>query len=116
MPKVFEKCNMAFTRVFHQESPISKQNLQELITLSGAQFLKREPDPDGSCLEDTVMVHIRNPKSPLFYTTHIVLYSDDTNQPLKYNMKHVKSLPVSWFLKCLQTFSIHDNIDHYFVH
>lgn len=115
MPRVFERCNMAFTKDFRQESSISKQNLQELITLSGAQFLKREPDPDSSYLEDTVMVHIRNPNSPLYYTTHIILYSDGKNQELKYKMKHVKSLPVSWFLKCLQTYTIHDNIDHYYV-
>lgn len=115
MPSLFERCNIAFTKVFHQESPMSKQNLQDLITLSGAQFLKREPDPDSTCLENTVMVHVKNPNSPLYHTTHIILYPDDKNQELKYNMKHFKSLPVSWFLKCLQMFIIDDKIDHYFM-
>lgn len=114
MPRLFERCSMALTKVWCQTPEISKKNLQDLITLSGANFLSREPDPDGACLEDTVMIHIRNLDSPLYHTTHIILYPDEKTQELKYNMKHVKSLPVSWFLKCLQTWAIHDKLDNYF--
>lgn len=114
MPRLFERCNMALTKVWSHSCEVSKNTLQALITLSGAHFLCREPDPDGTCLEETVMVHIKNPESPLYHTTHIILYPDGKTQELKYNMKHVKSLPVSWFLKCLQTFTIHDTLDDYY--
>lgn len=42
-------------------------------------------------------------------TSTIILYETGFREPkLKYNMKHIKSLSIDWFLDCIQTFTIQE--------
>lgn len=84
-----------------------KQDWAALVRASGAQFLPRACDAERiPVTEQTVMFHVSS-LSPLAVTSHIVLYQPGPAEPLlKYNMTHIKTLPLSWFSKCVNTFTI----------
>ncbi|XP_065215839.1 BRCA1-associated RING domain protein 1-like [Planococcus citri] len=82
-------------------------NIKTLVLLSGAKLLNREPNPEHSSTNNC-MFHCE-PGHAMECTSTLILYESGNREPaLKYNMKHIKSLPVQWFLDCIQTFSIRD--------
>lgn len=83
------------------------QNIKELVISSGAKLLNREPNPEHSPTNN-FLFHCK-PGHALECTLTLILYETGNQEPeLKYNMKHIKSLPVQWFLDCIQTFTIRE--------
>lgn len=82
-------------------------DVKDLVKCSGATLLNREPHPEHSPT-DNFMFHCK-PGQALESTMSLILYETGNREPeLKYNMKHLKTLPVQWFLDCVQTFTIMD--------
>jgi len=102
------------------------------IRQGGGQVLTRMPNPEtidqdryeyqsiptsslmidcvvGRCSSVAVPYHTR-PDGPLARCSHYVLY-DDERAPyrgIKYNMSHLKALPVHWLVDCIHQFRLVD--------
>lgn len=112
-PKLFDGCCISLAgKWIDNELEISFRDFVILIQSSGASYLLRDPDPEAiPDSEKKVMFH-SNTSSSMFLVSHIIVYPpniDCNKEPrMKYNMNHVKTLPTTWFLKCIQTFTICD--------
>ena len=69
-------------------------------------MLKRSPDPESLALEHTVPYHaVEN--SSIANTSHYIIYQTGKGEPrLKYNMLHVKSLPIDWLIVSIVNFKL----------
>ena len=86
---------------------LSREDLSSLVKLSGGKLVTREPDPEWIPAEEVSVPHHAPSQSSLTGTSHVILYREGEGEPrLKYNMKHVKTLPVSWFINCVRTTSL----------
>lgn len=100
-PPLFKNYNIYLKKISDEA------NIKTLVTLSGAKLLVREPNPEHS-QTNNFMFHCK-PGHLMECTSTLILYEAGNREPtLKYNMKHIKSVPVQWFLDCIQTFSIRD--------
>ena len=88
---------------------LSREDLTSLVKLCGGKLVTREPDPEWIPAEEVSVPHHAPSQSSMAGTSHIILYREGEGEPqLKYNMKHVKTLPVSWLLHCVRTTSLVD--------
>uniref|UniRef100_A0A1B6GHQ6 RING-type E3 ubiquitin transferase BRCA1 n=1 Tax=Cuerna arida TaxID=1464854 RepID=A0A1B6GHQ6_9HEMI len=106
LPRLFDGCHMSLLQEMTWPA-LHRRDVVELIQAAGARYQARPCDAERIPVnEQTVMFHT-DPTSPLGMVSHIILYQAGPNEPkLKYNMKHVKSFSVSWFLRCIKTFSV----------
>lgn len=89
----------------------SKKELEILLAKGGAQVLKREPDPESIPINERTVPYHSNPGGPLSKCSHYILYQDGekSRKPLiKYNMEHLKAVPVEWLFACLNSFALID--------
>ena len=91
---------------------LSREDLASLIKLSGGRLVSREPDPEMVIPEEEIsMPHHASPHSALAATSHVILYrpGEGEGEPLiKYNMNHLKSLPVTWLVRSIRAASLLD--------
>ena len=88
---------------------LSREDLSSLVKLCGGKLVTREPDPEWIPAEEVSVPHHAPSQSSMAGTSHIILYREGEGEPqLKYNMKHVKTLSVSWLLHCVRTTSLVD--------
>ena len=88
---------------------LSREDLGSLVKLCGGKVVTREPDPEWIPADEVSVPHHAPSQSSIAGTSHIILYREGEGEPqLKYNMKHVKTLPVSWLLNCVRTTSLVD--------
>ncbi|XP_063221467.1 BRCA1-associated RING domain protein 1-like isoform X2 [Bacillus rossius redtenbacheri] len=87
---------------------LDRAELAALVVAGGGVVLGREPDPEGISLSQRTVPYHATPGSPLACCAHYLLYQPGgSGEPrLKYNMAHVKSLPVGWLLASVQCFSL----------
>jgi len=89
---------------------LNREEVQSLVRLAGGKLLNREPDPEFIPSSEDSLPHHVSVESTLASTSHVILYmtGSRTEPLLKYNMLHVKTLPLSWLLKCICQGSIVD--------
>lgn len=64
--------------------------------------------------EKKIPYHARR-DGPLAKCSHVILYQAGGKQPmLKYNMNHLKSLPIDWIFRCIHSFAIVDPLKEWF--
>ncbi|XP_075228280.1 uncharacterized protein LOC142328429 [Lycorma delicatula] len=107
LPKLFDGLNVYVSSYWPKSEKFTKTIISELVKESSAVLLNREPDAESIPPDEmTVMFHA-DVTGSMGICSHIILYVTGYNEPqLKYNMKHIKTLPLKWFLECIQTFSI----------
>ncbi|XP_067005657.2 BRCA1-associated RING domain protein 1 isoform X2 [Anabrus simplex] len=109
LPSIFNGCffYLASGKYSFGESVFTKNDLTALIRSGGGVLLTREPNPEAiPPMECTVPYHARG-SGPFASCSHYIIYQPGRGEPqLKYSMAHVKSLPVSWLLQCMETFSL----------
>ena len=98
------------TNISSSSSPgLSREDLSSLVRLCGGKLVSREPDPEWIPAEEVSVPHHAPSQSSMAGTSHVILYRQGEGEPeLKYNMKHVKTLPLSWLLNCVRTTSLVD--------
>lgn len=82
----------------------SLDQLNKLVIEFGAKILKRMPNPED-CTSNIVPYHCHNNKE-MYFVSNIILYTKESNRLIKYNMKHLKTFPISWFIEAIQKHSI----------
>ncbi|XP_043493997.1 BRCA1-associated RING domain protein 1-like isoform X2 [Polistes fuscatus] len=88
---------------------LTKKEITELINAGDGTVLIREPNPeDIKDKEQCIPFHIAcNPRHPLFKCTHYIIYAPGNDEPrIKYNMSHIKSLPLIWLIECIEKFTL----------
>ena len=107
-PRLFDGCHFYFKGQFSDPYPV-KVDLMALIKSGGGVVLKREPDPEGIPSDERRLPYHSRFNSPLAQCSHYIIYQEGLKEPLlKYDMKHVKSLPTAWMIECIKTFSLVD--------
>ena len=83
---------------------LTKNEVTNLVKLCDGKVVTREPDPEGIPPEEVSLPHHAEDGSVLSGTSHILLYQDgiDQDPPLQYKMSHIKTLPLSWFVRCIK--------------
>ena len=81
-----------------------REEIGSLLKLLGGKMVSREPDPEWIPPYEVSLPHHASDQSSLSQTSHILIYEDNgVKEPqLKYNMKHVKTLPMTWLLNCIK--------------
>ena len=90
---------------FHLLANVPKrEEMGRLLKLMGGLLVNREPDPEWIPQQEVSLPHHASEQSTLKHTSHILIYEDNgVKEPrLKYNMKHVKTLPMSWLSNCIR--------------
>lgn len=90
---------------------LTKDALVALVREGDGTVLKREPDPeDINAEEQLIPFHVANePNHPLYKCTHFVIYAPGRDEPrVKYNMLHIKTLPLMWLFECVEKFALVD--------
>ncbi|KAK7865952.1 hypothetical protein R5R35_005017 [Gryllus longicercus] len=107
-PSIFNGCHFYFSgvdKITIGEIKFTKAHLSSLILSGDGLVLTREPNPEAiPAHERTIPYHA---KGSLSKCSHYIIYQHGRHEPqLKYNMTHVKSLPVTWLLDCIETFTL----------
>ncbi|XP_048507115.1 BRCA1-associated RING domain protein 1-like isoform X1 [Athalia rosae] len=85
-------------------------DLAHLITEGEGEVLKREPDPELIQSHREIPFHVGGDlKHPLHKCSHYIIYAPGKGEPaIKYNMDHIKSLPLIWLITCIEHFELLD--------
>ena len=103
---MFRGCSFYLQGSFQGEETPSKKDIEGLIKAGDGVVLQREPNPE-SLENTTVPFHVTDAENPLWTCSHYVIYQEGPYEPqLKYDMVHIKSLPLSWLLNCANHFSL----------
>ena len=107
-PKLFAGIHFYLLGQFRNK--LNRDEVLSLIRLSGGKIITREPDPEWIPEHEVSIPHHAGPDSALAATSHVLLYQDGgkTEPLLKYNMKHIKTLPLSWMLSSLKSCNLLD--------
>lgn len=114
-PRLFTNCQFYFDVYYpydvNDKTRLSKTALATLVSEGGGTVLKREPNP-SDINENVVPIQIANePNHSLYRCTHYIIYTPARNeQRVRYNMKHIKSLPVVWLIECIEKFALLDPV------
>jgi len=108
-PKLFAGLHIYLNGAFDTPG-LSKSDLQKLIQLSGAKLLNREPNPEDIPEQERTVPHHAEQMSSLIETSHIILYQQGGKREplLKYNMKHIKTVPSIWFVESCKQYRLLD--------
>jgi len=82
---------------------LTKVELMNIVKMAGGKIIAREPDPEFIPSQEDTVPHHALTSSSMAATSHVILYMrGGKREPMiKYNMKHVKTLPVSWLISCI---------------
>jgi len=96
-PKLMTGLHIYLAGVFEK---LNKVDLQRIVNLSGAKLINREPNPETIPEAEKTVPHHAAEESSLGHTSHLILYQEGGKREplLKYNMEHVKTLPLAWFV------------------
>ena len=90
---------------------LTRDELMRLVEAGNGKILKREPYPeDIKYREQIIPFHIANePSHPLYKCIHYIIYVPGKDEPrIKYNMPHIKTLPLLWLIECIEKFTLVD--------
>jgi len=87
---------------------LTKVEVQNIVRMAGGKLITREPDPEFIPSQEATVPHHTKTSSCMASTSHVILYmAGSKREPMmKYNMKHVKTLPVSWLVACITNGSV----------
>jgi len=108
-PGLFAGLHFFLTGTF--EPPcFTKAEVQNMVKMAGGKVITREPDPEFIPSQEDTVPHHALISSSIASTSHVILYmAGGKREPMiKYNMKHVKTLPVSWLLSCITSGCVTD--------
>ncbi|XP_014470814.1 PREDICTED: BRCA1-associated RING domain protein 1-like isoform X2 [Dinoponera quadriceps] len=116
-PRLFNNCFFYFalsaSRNYWRIGDIylNKDDLTKLVKEGEGTVLAREPHPED--LKDgtrAIPFHTANDAShPLHECTHYIIYMPGKSEPrVKYNMQHIKTLPLMWLIECIENFTLID--------
>ncbi|XP_050471073.1 BRCA1-associated RING domain protein 1-like [Bombus huntii] len=114
-PGLFNRCYFYFAwqskNVYANGIQLTKEALIALVQEGGGTVLKREPNPEN--IKDQglfIPFHIANePTHSLYKCTHYIIYVPEKDEPrIKYNMPHIKTLPLIWLIECIEKFTLID--------
>ncbi|XP_071440382.1 uncharacterized protein [Hetaerina americana] len=127
LPSIFSGMHFAISSACRHLNydNLKKDDIANLVALGNGHYHSREPDPESIPLhEKTVPFYANNFVSeltglekdhPLKNCSHVILYHLDDHKSvtqrgsfIKYNMAHFKSLPVAWFVGCIESFTLLD--------
>jgi len=82
---------------------MSKSEIQNIIKSAGGKLLSREPDPEFIPSQESTVPHYAESSSDFATTSHVILYVEGSKREpmIKYNMQHVKTLPITWLVKSI---------------
>ncbi|XP_078042407.1 BRCA1-associated RING domain protein 1 isoform X2 [Augochlora pura] len=114
-PGLFDNCCFYFALQQNNiydinDMELTKDALEKLIKCGSGTILKRQPDPEHLKKEDIIPFHVAsNPSHSLYKCTHYIIYALGRDEPrVKYNMPHLKSLPLVWLIECIDKFTLVD--------
>ncbi|CAL7933032.1 unnamed protein product [Xylocopa violacea] len=115
-PGLFHQCHFYFhpqpNNIYYiNDIQLTKDALIMLVQGGGGTVLTREPNPeDIKSKEQCIPFHIANQHNhPLYKCTHYNIYMPGQNEPqIKYNMPHIKTLPLVWLIECIEKFALVD--------
>ncbi|XP_037785057.1 BRCA1-associated RING domain protein 1-like [Penaeus monodon] len=103
-PGLFNGCHMFLWGNFREPNP-SKKEVEGLIKAGGGVILAREPNPESIPEKEQTVPYHSTPDGPLATCSHYIIYQEGSVEPqLKYDMTHIKSLPLSWLIDCVDHF------------
>lgn len=113
-PGLFHQCHFYFhsqpNSIYQiNDIELTKDALIALVQAAGGMVLTREPNPeDIKSKEQCIPFHIANEHDhPLYKCTHYNIYVPERNEPrIKYNMPHIKTLPLVWLIECIEKFTL----------
>ncbi|XP_047352239.1 BRCA1-associated RING domain protein 1-like [Vespa velutina] len=113
-PRLFNRCYFYLAlqaKVVYRigDVNLTKEELTKLINAGDGTVLNREPNPeDIKDKEQYIPFHTaRNPHHPLYKCTHYIIYAPGKDEPrIKYNMCHIRSLPLIWLIECIEKFTL----------
>ena len=108
LPGLFNNCHFFLSGQFHVPN---RADVSLWIKSGGGTVLTRMPNPENISPTSSVPYHA-NPNGALALCSHFVLFDPTAkSQPtIKYNMNHLKTLPVDWLITCIETFALVDPI------
>ncbi|KZC13413.1 PREDICTED: BRCA1-associated RING domain protein 1-like [Dufourea novaeangliae] len=115
-PRLFNECSFYFAlnsknTYYVNEMLLKKDALEKLVREGNGTILTREPHPeDIEDREQIVLYHIADdPSHSLYKCTHYIIYVPGRDEPrVKYNMPHIKTLPLMWLIECIEKFTLVD--------
>ncbi|XP_076299178.1 BRCA1-associated RING domain protein 1 [Lasioglossum baleicum] len=115
-PGLFDNCYFYFAlqpknTYCVNEMELTRDRLERLVENGKGTILKRQPDPEEVTQREIIIpFHIANNSShPLYKCTHYIIYVPGKDEPrAKYNMPHIKSLPLLWLIECIEKFTLVD--------
>ncbi|XP_046424438.1 BRCA1-associated RING domain protein 1-like isoform X4 [Neodiprion fabricii] len=114
-PGLFNGCNFFFA-INNQSTytfgdlQFTKLTLSKLITEGEGKVLNRKPDPESIQTYEEIPFHVgRNVSHPLHRCSHYIIYVPGMDEPqIKYNMSHIRSLPLIWLIESIEQFKLLD--------
>ncbi|KAG7154851.1 BRCA1-associated RING domain protein 1-like 2 [Homarus americanus] len=105
-PGLFNGCHMFLWGNFSDPYP-SRKELETLIKAGGGIVLAREPNPESIPEKEQTVPFHSNVDDPLGNCSHYILYQEGNSEPqIKYDMAHIKSLPLIWLYSCIERFQL----------
>ncbi|XP_012285282.1 BRCA1-associated RING domain protein 1 [Orussus abietinus] len=114
-PRLFNRCYFYFALNLKNtytvsNIPFTKRSLAALVKEGDGAVLTREPNPEEIEANKLIPFHVsQNPQHPLHKCSHYIIYVPGKEEPrIKYNMPHIKSLPLVWLIECIEKFMLLD--------
>ncbi|XP_033227621.1 BRCA1-associated RING domain protein 1-like isoform X2 [Belonocnema kinseyi] len=114
-PGLFNNCSFFFalnSSATYTVADISftKKSLTRLVAEGGGTSLSREPNPEDATEVKQIPFHVAHDENnPLYNCSYYIIYSPGKEEPrVKYKMPHLKSLPLVWFIECIERFALVD--------
>ncbi len=104
LPGLFNNCSFFLYGTF---SSCSKTDVAGWIKHGGGQVLSREPKPESISPNKQVPYHAQV-DGILAKCSHYIVYDPKNPPQIKYNMAHIKTLPVDWLISCIENFALVD--------
>ncbi|XP_053975849.1 BRCA1-associated RING domain protein 1-like isoform X1 [Hylaeus volcanicus] len=115
-PGLFDQCHFYFAMqsmntYYVSGMQLTKDSLLKLVREGNGSVLTREPRPDDIKGEEQIIpFHTANePSHPLYKCTYYIIYVPGRDEPrVKYNMPHIKTLPLLWLIESIERFTLVD--------
>ena len=106
-PRLFDGCHFFLYGNFSSPLP-TKAQLIDLLKLTGAQILSREPKHDSDLVQSCRKVpYHASPDTPQYYFTYYIVYDPSQKYlPRSVNLGKVATVSASWVLDCISQFRI----------
>ena len=95
---------------FNEPFP-NRKSLAIILNKGGCKVLKREPDPESIPPNEKTSPYHSVPGGPLSKCSHYIVYQEGQEsgkQLIKYNMEHIKAVPIDWLFACFDNFALID--------